>query len=1015
MAKVGLIPKELADVDPPMCPGCAYGKAHRKQWRYKGIQNLKKIRQATYAGEVVSIDQLQSPTPGFVPIHRGKPTNQRYIGATVFVDHFSDLTYVHLMTELTAQSTVEAKLAFERYAKNHKVIIKHYHSDNGLFDTKAFKESIRLCNQTLSFCGVNAHHQNGRAERKIKNITEGARTALLHASHRWPKAIHASLWPSALKNYVNLHNNIPTNYLPSTRNVHDKRFINPGSFTSSPFSKFSGVETKINLKHYHPFGCPVYVLDEKLQSGHAHNKWSDRTRVGIFLCHSPLHSSNVPLILNTRTGNVTPQFHCLYDDDFDTCKRDTKFISLWQHKAKVDMTSKPKPLNDMMLPIQSLQPGPRQEKFKDKLPPEFIDSWDPPSVNPSENSNDKIVQPPTPSKDVNLQNPSTTRTRYGRTIVPPTIFDPSPAATARSYNAIFSQSYSNEDNHLLQPQQSDYSEPNPFASICETIYGMVATDPDTMHLHEALQQEDREHFIEAMTEELKSHIKRKHWKIVPLKSVPKGKRCLPMVWSMKRKKNPLGEIIKYKARLCVGGHRSIEFVDYWDTYSPVVSWQTIRLMFVLAIVNNWHIRSIDFVLAFPQADVKTDIYLKPPPVPTTFKIPDLPNISDRFTKVYKLLKNLYGLKDAGRTWNQHLKQGLIKRGWNQSPIDECLFTKRGIMLILYVDDACLISPSNEQIDKEIKSLQVDYDLTDDGELSDYLGTRFTKLSNGTVHLTMPRMIERVLDVVGLNHPDSNVKSHDTPATTVLQPNQQDTPRLHSWNYRSAVGCLSYLQAMIRPDITFAVQQCSRFNNNPTREHELAIKRICRYILRTKDKGLLLKPDRTKGLECHVDADWAGSWTHHSNHDPMSTHSRTGFVISYAGCPILWKSKLQSIIALSTAEAEYIALSTALREVISIIHLLDYLKQQGFPIHGSTPKFTCKTFEDNQSCIKLATDHRIRPRSKHFALRLHHFRSYVLNKTITIEHIDTKSQQADIFTKPLSKTQFQALRLKLMHW
>ena len=118
---------------------------------------------------------------------------------------------------------------------------------------------------------------------------------------------------------------------------------------------------------------------------------------------------------------------------------------------------------------------------------------------------------------------------------------------------------------------------------------MIATDPDTMHLHEALQQEDREQFIKAMTEELKSHINRKHWKIVPLKSVPEGKRCLPMVWSMKRKKNPLGEIIKYKARHYAGRHRSIEFVDYWDTYSPVVSWQTIRLMLVLAIVNNWHI------------------------------------------------------------------------------------------------------------------------------------------------------------------------------------------------------------------------------------------------------------------------------------------------------------------------------------------------------------------------------------------------------------------------------------------
>ena len=135
-----------------------------------------------------------------------------------------------------------------------------------------------------------------------------------------------------------------------------------------------------------------------------------------------------------------------------------------------------------------------------------------------------------------------------------------------------------------------------------------------------------------------------------------------MVWSTKRKRNPVGEIIKWKARLCAGGHRSVEFVDYWDTYFPVVSWQTIRLIFTLAIVNDWHIHSIDFVLAFPQANIKADIYMRPPHVPPDFIIPDLPTYYDKVSKVYTLIKNLYGLKDAGRTWNDHLTSGLIKHG-----------------------------------------------------------------------------------------------------------------------------------------------------------------------------------------------------------------------------------------------------------------------------------------------------------------------------------------------------------------
>jgi len=130
---------------------------------------------------------------------------------------------------------------------------------------------------------------------------------------------------------------------------------------------------------------------------------------------------------------------------------------------------------------------------------------------------------------------------------------------------------------------------------------------------------------------------------------------------------------------------------------------------------------------------------------------------------------------------------------------------------------------------------------------------------------------------------------------------------------------------------------------------------------------------------------------------------------------MWKSKMQPLIALSTTEEEYIALSSALREVIGIIHLLEELEQQGFHTHNVTPKITCKTFEDNMSCIKIATSHRIRPRTKHLSLRLHHFRTHVVNKMITIDHIHTKDQIANILTKPLPRVQFSKICEQLMSW
>ena len=571
--------------------------------------------------------------------------------------------------------------------------------------------------------------------------------------------------------------------------------------------------------------------------------------------------------------------------------------------------------------------------------------------------------------------------------------------------------------HLLQPDCEAYAEPHPLALVTEQIMALIGSDPDTMYLEEAMRQPDRDHFIKAMYKELEDHIGRHHWKIVPITSVPPGKIPLPMVWSMKRKRNPIGIITKWKARLCAGGHKSIEFVDYWSTYSPVVSWSTVRLLIVLALINNWYMQSIDFVLAYPQAAIKTDIFMSPPKVPPGFRIPDLPTMADRTKYVYKLLRNLYGLKDAGKTWYDHLDQGLLKRGWKKSAIDGCLYTKKGIILVVYVDDAVLISPYKTKITTEIKSLQEEYDLTDDGELQDYLGIRFDRQGDGSLLLTQPRMIERVLGIVGLDPDNNQTKLHDTPASEhkILDNDPNAAPRNQSWNYRSAVGCLSYLQAMIRPDITMAVQQCARFCNSPSKEHEEAIKRICRYLLRTKNDGIILRPDASRGLECYVDADWAGSWLDRSSNDPLSSHSRTGYVIMYAGCPIMWASKMQTLIALSTTEAEYIALSTALRDVIHIIQLLDELKQGSFTVNRNVPKITCRTFEDNKSCIEIATNHKTRAGTKHLSVRLHHFRSHVVTKTITIEHISTKDQIADIFTKPLPRDQFCKLRARLMLW
>lgn len=136
-------------------------------------------------------------------------------------------------------------------------------------------------------------------------------------------------------------------------------------------------------------------------------------------------------------------------------------------------------------------------------------------------------------------------------------------------------------------------------------------------------------------------------------------------------------------------------------------------------------------------------------------------------------------------------------------------------------------------------------------------------------------------------------------------------RKQSWNYRSVIGMLNYLAASTRPDILYAVHQCARFSADPKLCHQRAVKRIIRYFKGTADKGIILTPDKTKGIQCFVSADFAGSYCNDTIDGHISVYSRTGYVIFYFNYPILWVSKLQSEISLSTVEAEYIALGQSM--------------------------------------------------------------------------------------------------------
>jgi hypothetical protein len=216
--------------------------------------------------------------------------------------------------------------------------------------------------------------------------------------------------------------------------------------------------------------------------------------------------------------------------------------------------------------------------------------------------------------------------------------------------------------------------------------------------------------------------------------------------------------------------------------------------------------------------------------------------------------------------------------------------------------------------------------------------------------------------------------------------------------------MSYLQNSTRSNISMAVHQTARFSNQPMLSHKKAIICIGQYLLDTCSHGIAYKPDTTKGLECYGNADFAGGWSQADSDNAENILSCTGYIITYTGCPIHWVSCLQTEIALSTAEAEYIALSQSLRDVLPLKSLLEELHKI-FPLKVNPPNFVCKVHEDNQSCISMATLHKLSPQKKHIALKYHHFRQHIKSGRIAISYYRTTEQKADMLTKPLSDDLF----------
>ena len=361
--------------------------------------------------------------------------------------------------------------------------------------------------------------------------------------------------------------------------------------------------------------------------------------------------------------------------------------------------------------------------------------------------------------------------------------------------------------------------------------------------------------------------------------------------------------------------------------------------------------------------------------------------------------------------------GLVAQRFRVSKHDPCLYIHPDMLAISWVDDVVFVSRDGKKIEEMIQKLKdTGYDLDIEGEISAFLGIQIDK-TDETFTLTQAGLIAKIIKYTHME--DCN--SDRTPAsTTALGSDVKGELWIDSeegFEYAAAVGMLLYLANNTRPDIAFAVHQCARFTHSPRQSHGKAVKRIVRYLQGTKDKGLIFTPTEDLVVDCYVDADFAGLWKSEDDQDPVCVKSRTGYVLEFAGCPLTWTSKLQTEIALSTMESEYIALSQAMRELIPTRRIVDevincFSLQEDKTIRCRS---FSKIYEDNSAALQMANIPRITLRNRHFAVKYHFFREHIRLGEIEMVKVESENQKADCLTKGLVAEIFVRVRKLLLGW
>lgn len=502
------------------------------------------------------------------------------------------------------------------------------------------------------------------------------------------------------------------------------------------------------------------------------------------------------------------------------------------------------------------------------------------------------------------------------------------------------------------------------------VFNIPAEEPTPKTYRDVLLSKDKEKWLEAMQREWEQLKKNDTFMLVDR---PKNEKILGTKWVFTRKQNQL-----YKARLVALGNfqESSVFQEY---YAPVIRGESIKIVLALSALAQLKVHQMDVESAFLNATITETVYLKQPAGMEDKNYPD---------KVLKLRKSIYGLRQSPKLWNETISEVLKRFGFDRLKSDMSIYIRNQTIVALYVDDMLICSRNVNEIEDVKNMLKSEFAMKDLSEAKKFIGLNIFQGKN-EILVNLQDYIDKILREYHME--DCNPVS--TPMSTGIDVTKVDEMEEDTdvTSYRSLIGKLLFAASTVRMDISYAVSILSRFNNNPKKKHYQWAKHVLRYLKGTRQYGLTFKKDNTLAIYC--DADWASS--------TLDRRLISGYLFQLAHAPILWKSKRQPCVALSSTEAELISLAECLKDLKWILKLF---KEMQIDV-----QFPLTVFEDNRPCIALIENPTSHSHTKHIDVKYWFITDMVQQKIIKLVHKPTSLMIADILTKALPKKQHHKLR------